>query len=46
MENPADTATVGDKLRVETDFETRSVLSLALEQCWISDGSDIRQVTI
>lgn len=45
MENPSDTATlaVGDKVRVETEFETRSILSLALEQCWITDGSDLHQ---
>lgn len=45
MENPGEAATVsvGDKLKIETDFETRSSLSLSLEQCWISDGSDLRQ---
>ena len=45
MENPGETATlsVGDKIKIETDFETRAYLSLALEQCWLSDGSDLRQ---
>lgn len=44
MENPGDTSSVkvGDKIRVETDFETRSFLSLALEQCWLTDGSDLQ----
>ena len=43
MENPSDTATlaVGDRVRVETDFETRFIFSLALEQCWITDGTDL-----
>ena len=30
---------LGDELRVQTDFETRSPLSLAIEQCWISQNS-------
>jgi len=45
MENPGDTATlaVGDKIRIETDFETRSIFSLALEQCWITDDVELHQ---
>ena len=44
MEHPGESATitVGDKIKVETDFETRSFFNLAIEQCWLTDGSDLR----
>ena len=44
MEHPGESATlsVGDRIKIETDFETRSFLSLAIEQCWISDVSEPR----
>ncbi len=43
MEHPGESATisVGDKIKVQTDFETRAFFSLAVEQCWLSDGSDL-----
>lgn len=44
MEHPGESATiaVGDKIKIETDFETRSFFNLAIEQCWLTDGSDLR----
>lgn len=46
--NPGDHAivAVGDQLKVETDFETRAFLSLAIEQCWIADHPDADQRTV
>ncbi len=37
--HPGDSATVsvGDQLKVQTDFETRSFFSLMIEQCWVSN---------
>lgn len=31
------TVSVGDQLKVQTDFKTRSLLSLVIEHCWIAD---------
>jgi hypothetical protein len=41
VSRPDDQATVsvGDQLKVQTDFKTRSLLSVMIEQCWIADHS-------
>ena len=46
--NPNDQATVsvGDQLKVQTDFKTRAFLSLSIEQCWIADHANADERTV
>lgn len=45
---PDDQATVnvGDQLKVQSDFKTRSFLSLMIEKCWIADHASADQRSI
>ena len=44
--NDKATVSVGDQLKVETDFKTRAFLSLAIEQCWIADHAHADERTV